>query len=77
MIKHQARPTKNHDYVIVKTAKSKMVFNCTMKEYNKGMTAHQSGKSMQDSFPFLTADEREFLLTGLTFEDWATLPEEN
>jgi hypothetical protein len=28
------------------------------------------GKNIQDAFPFLIADEREFLISGLTSEEW-------
>jgi hypothetical protein len=31
---------------------------------------HVSGRSVQSVFPDLTADQREFLMTGLTPEDW-------
>jgi hypothetical protein len=30
----------------------------------------QAGKLIQDAFPMLNADQREFLLTGLTPEQW-------
>jgi hypothetical protein len=30
----------------------------------------KDGKMIQDAFPHLTADEREFLLTGITKEEW-------
>lgn len=30
----------------------------------------KSGRLIQDIFPYLTADEREFLLTGITVEEW-------
>lgn len=36
----------------------------------------KSGRMIQDSFPNLTPDQREFLLTGYTKEDWDTLFEE-
>src|SRR5215475_13475552 len=37
------------------------------------------GKHIQDVFPELTADEREFLMTGVTAEEWAAAfpPEED
>ncbi len=28
------------------------------------------GKTIQDAFPYLSADDREFLLTGITPEEW-------
>lgn len=33
----------------------------------------RKGKYIQDALPYLTADEREFLLTGATPEEWETL----
>lgn len=30
----------------------------------------QNGKLIQDAFPYLTPDEREFLKTGITPEEW-------
>lgn len=35
-----------------------------------------SGLLIQQAFPELSADDREFIMTGLTPADWATLPEE-
>jgi hypothetical protein len=33
---------------------------------------------IQDAFPTLTADEREFILTGITSEEWDEIfPEED
>lgn len=29
-----------------------------------------NGKTIQDALPYLTADEREFLMTGITAEEW-------
>jgi|TARA_R110002012_G_scaffold162126_1_gene324425 hypothetical protein len=29
------------------------------------------GENIQDALPYLTADEREFIKTGITPEDWA------
>lgn len=32
-----------------------------------------SGTTIQDAFPELTPDEREFLLTGITSDEWDSL----
>ena len=32
--------------------------------------AWQDGALVQDALPYLTADEREFLMTGITAEEW-------
>lgn len=47
-------------------------------EYNKGMAAFRSGTFIQDAFPQLSKDHREFILTGATPEEWdeAFPPEE-
>ena len=36
----------------------------------------QAGKLIQDAFPMLNADQREFLMTGLTPEQWDKLYDE-
>src|SRR5271155_5601700 len=35
-----------------------------------------AGTAIQDFFPHLTPAQREFIITGTTAEEWATLPEE-
>lgn len=38
----------------------------------------QNGELIQNVFPHLDADQREFLMTGFTAEDWAAMfPKEN
>jgi hypothetical protein len=36
----------------------------------KGATDYARGELLQNAFPFLNPDEREFLLTGTTPEEW-------
>jgi len=33
----------------------------------------QNGKSIQDAMPNLSAEDREFIMTGYTPEDWAKM----
>jgi len=33
----------------------------------------QDGENIQNVMPTLTHEEREFIMTGFTFEDWQTL----
>ena len=40
--------------------------NCTTKQLNKW----QAGELIQNAFPNLSADDREFLMTGITPEEW-------
>jgi len=37
---------------------------------NDGFNAYQNGSLIQSAFPFLSNSEREFILTGLTDEEW-------
>ena len=48
-----------------------MVLGITMDQYD----AWQGGELIQNAMPNLTADEREFLMTGITPEEWATMEE--
>jgi len=43
------------------------------------VTGYVQGTLAQDAFPQLSADEREFIISGVTPEEWATLfpPEDN
>lgn len=38
-----------------------------------GLRKWESGAFVQDAFPGLTAEEREFLMTGMTPEEWAEI----
>lgn len=42
------------------------------------MAAFEAGALIQEAFPALTPDQREFILTGITAEEWDELfpPEE-
>ena len=37
------------------------------------MAAYKDGALIQIAFPDLTADQREFILTGITKDEWDTL----
>lgn len=37
---------------------------------NEQLSAWQSGVPAQEAFPNLTADQREFIMTGITKEEW-------
>lgn len=45
---------------------NKMEINVTAKQ----IARWQSGELIQDAMPNLTADEREFIKTGITPEEW-------
>ena len=50
-----------------------MKFSCSPDQYHEGMEAYKNGKLMQDAFPFLSADEREFLISGMLPDEWERL----
>ena len=43
----------------------------TKEEYYDGLAKHRSGALIQNAFPTLNADQREFILTGITPTEWA------
>jgi hypothetical protein len=45
----------------------------TEAEYWKAVAAYKKGKLIQDAFPTLNADQREFVKTGYTPEDWKAM----
>jgi len=50
-----------------------MTLNCSLEVFEKGLEKYKRGAMMQDAFPFLSADEREFLISGTTPEEWAEM----
>lgn len=47
------------------------------RELQEGLHAMKYGALIQDAFPTLSDDDREFILTGITPEEWDSLfPEE-
>jgi len=42
----------------------------TPHEYKIGLQEWMAGKYIQDAFPTLSTDEREFIKTGITPEEW-------
>lgn len=42
----------------------------SVEAYALGMQARRKGALIQDAFPMLSADDREFLLSGITPEEW-------
>jgi hypothetical protein len=54
-----------------------MTFACTREQFKTGIKAYRAGEHIQDAFPFLKAEEREFLISGITPAEWkATFGEE-
>ena len=49
---------------------NRMEIPLTETEFDEGMNRRAQGAHIQDAFPNLTADQREFLMTGATPEEW-------
>ena len=47
-----------------------MFLRTTEEALYAGLAQMQTGKFVQDAFPRLNADEREFLISGMTPEKW-------
>lgn len=52
---------------------NEMTINVSPWEYEAGMDAWQAGAYIQDVFPMLNADEREFIKTGITPAEWESM----
>ena len=64
----------NGSVTVTVGGKASMAFpDVTALQMVEGKAAYDAGKLIQDAFPFLNADQREFLLTGLTPEAWNEL----
>ncbi len=49
---------------------NQMVIPLTHKKYGECATLWQTGMLIQDAFPTLDANQREFIKTGITPEEW-------
>lgn len=80
MMRHYAYPFDSGSFVLVSTEPGRrgktMALHCTPEQYRKGVADYKAGKLIQDAFPFLNDGEREFLLTGITPEEWNTMFED-
>ena len=60
----------NPDKTSVHYGKKSMVVPASIQEMSDGWFLWISGKFVQDAFPKLNADQREFLMTGLLPEEF-------
>jgi hypothetical protein len=54
-------------------ALNSMELPLTHREYDRGITKWEDGALIQVAFPTLTADQREFIKTGITPETWTNI----
>jgi hypothetical protein len=66
--------TSTSNEVTIYVGAKHMVFpGITAEQMSQGYEAYQQGKLVQEAFPFLSPDQREFLISGLTPEEWAEI----
>ena len=54
-------------------ALNSMELPLTHREYDRGITKWEDGALIQVAFPTLTAEQREFVKTGITPEMWTKI----
>lgn len=52
---------------------SQMTLPISEEHFNSCATSWQSGTLIQDAFPMLNPDQREFIKTGITPEEWNSM----
>lgn len=55
---------------------NEMVIPMTGEDFDAAYAAWQNGKNIQDAFPMLSADAREFIKTGILPEEWPQIDED-
>ena len=50
-----------------------MILNCSLAQYSEGLMEYEGGVLLQDAFHFLNPEQREFIKTGITPEEWDLL----
>ena len=51
-------------------SETSMTFTMNVDTFGQKLRQWQNGEMVQNVFPMLTADEREFLMTGITPDKW-------
>jgi len=52
---------------------SQMCMNISPEQFMECYIRWQNGELIQNAFPMLSADEREFILTGITPDQWNSM----
>lgn len=48
----------------------KMIMQCSPQQFIAGWGKYSAGAMAQNAFPFLSADEREFIISGTYPDEW-------
>ena len=71
MVKHTVQVTPHPRELLATTSnpfigEQSTILHCSMKQYETAMEKYANGALIQHAFYFLNADEREFLISGFT-----------
>jgi hypothetical protein len=58
---------------VVQFGGKQMVFMCSFDQFEAGLGLYDRGALVQVAFPFLSNAEREFLMTGITPQEWEAM----
>lgn len=58
--------------VVVNNGKT-LIVNCSPEQFDVGLDLWEQGLNIQDAFPMLSPDEREFIKSGMLPEEWNAL----
>ena len=68
---HHDGETTNKTHISLRGTKKSIIVDCPLEEMSTRWYRWQmEGKYVQDAFNNLNADEREFLMTGITPAEW-------
>ena len=70
MIVYNTESVTVHKLCMLTDTVEQMTFEVNPQEFADGHALWQSGELIQNAFPFLNADQREFLMTGTTPVIW-------
>lgn len=65
MIQHTYSGDEFSTIVTSKSGKQMMFIGTPVSKYEKGLESYKNGAMIQNAFPFLSANEREFLISGM------------
>lgn len=74
ILAHTAYPSDSDRAVLIVLQNGKkMQIECSARQYLAGVEEYNRGAMIQRAFRFLTTDEREFLMSGLSPEEFSDL----
>lgn len=70
MISHSYRAVSNTSVEVKLDSGKCHIITCNLSDYEDGIKKYKTGAYVQDAFFFLSSDDREFLISGTTPEEW-------